>query len=413
MVSPSVVIACSGTPLCAWGRDGKDSSKTWWQAPNWWGAVSKKMVWFGTSGPSAKTTRVFAAGLKGRDVSREDQSRTKGNSNLSLAPAEDGVAVVSLPRNVDYISSLGNSYVKHLVKLRRNAATRHSTSSVLVMGTIPLREICESVEFDAEGQRGPNLINVLLVRDDAETPGGLTRFSQRVVRVSVAVMSKITGLDSPPEALGVLSYPSSFTTLELHQDKLSANSQMQKWCPSPRRILVLDAIQDPGNLGTLIRTAAAFAWDGLFLLPGCCDPFNEKALRASRGACFRVPIAVGDWHHVQKFAVSNSLELYAGDPEPVSGSREIELKMPGTRNSERGDDSGADRRFLLDMDAGITNLKPLTSFQQGLCLVLGSEGQGLSDHIVKDCIPVGIPMPGKYESLNVAVAGGILMFLLR
>lgn len=87
------------------------------------------------------------------------------------------------------------------------------------------------------------MINVLLVRDDAETPGGLTRFSQRVVRVSVAVMTKITGLDSPPEALGVLSYPSSFTTLELDQDKLSANSRLQKLCPSPRRILVLDAIQ--------------------------------------------------------------------------------------------------------------------------------------------------------------------------
>lgn len=97
------------------------------------------MVWSGTSGPGAKATRVFAAGLKGRDVSREDQSRTKGQSNVSLAPAEDDVAVVSLPSNVDYISSLGNSYVKHLVKLRRNAATRHSTSSVLVMGTIPLR----------------------------------------------------------------------------------------------------------------------------------------------------------------------------------------------------------------------------------------------------------------------------------
>ncbi|KAL3701317.1 hypothetical protein R1sor_019339 [Riccia sorocarpa] len=339
----------------------------------------------------------------------QEEPRTNGRGDRMPPPAEEDKRI-RLPSNVDYISSVGNPYVKHLVKLRRSAATRQSTSSVLIMGSIPLREVCESVEFDAEVQGGVGIISVLLVREDVSTPEGLTRFSQRVVRVSVAVMSKITGLDSPPESMGVLSYPPSFTSLKDHQE--SADSQLHKWCPSPRRILVLDAIQDPGNLGTLIRTAAAFGWDGLFLLPGCCDPFNEKALRAARGASFRVPIAVGSWHHVRQLAAVNDLKLFAGEPEPLASDARGK-NSPQNRNEKMSKDFGG-VAISLDLHGDINmKLKPLISSQEGLCLVLGSEGQGLSEDILNDCTPVGIPMPGRFESLNVAVAGGILMFLLR
>ena len=59
---------------------------------------------------------------------------------------------------------------------------------------------------------------------------------------------------------------------------------------STQRLLVLEAVQDPGNLGTLLRTAAALLWDTVWLLDGCCDPYNEKALRAARGATFQVGV---------------------------------------------------------------------------------------------------------------------------
>ena len=55
-----------------------------------------------------------------------------------------------------------------------------------------------------------------------------------------------------------------------------------------RRVLVLDGVQDPGNLGTLVRTAAALAWDAVYLTDGCCDPFSDKAIRSSRGATLQV-----------------------------------------------------------------------------------------------------------------------------
>ncbi|EKX51956.1 hypothetical protein GUITHDRAFT_134270 [Guillardia theta CCMP2712] len=61
-----------------------------------------------------------------------------------------------------------------------------------------------------------------------------------------------------------------------------------------KRIIVLDRIQDPGNLGTLLRTAAGLGWDAALLLDGCSDPFNEKAIRAARGAQWRLGVCYGD-----------------------------------------------------------------------------------------------------------------------
>ena len=66
------------------------------------------------------------------------------------------------------------------------------------------------------------------------------------------------------------------------------------------RLLALEGVQDPGNMGTLLRSAAAFGWDGVHLLAGCCDPFNDKALRASRGAAFKVPLSRGGWTQLQQ-----------------------------------------------------------------------------------------------------------------
>lgn len=315
--------------------------------------------------------------------------------------------IVRLPMSVDYIASPGNAYIKHLVRLRHNPKARSATASVLVVGTVPLREICESVEKGEQSGRGTKSpIDVLLVREDAAqslVSEELGRVSRRIVRVSADAMSRLSGLDSPPELAGVLGFPPTFTSFQPFSRNSSSSSishhdRTRKWCcnEKPRRILVLDAIQDPGNLGTLLRTAAAFAWEGVFLLHGCCDPFNDKALRASRGAGFRVPIGVGEWEHVREFAVANELKLYAGDPQP---------------QPEVGSANGSSTTANRDKDDELEF--PFVDDGQGLCLVLGSEGQGLSDRVMKDCVPIGIPMPGNFESLNVAVAGGILMFLLK
>lgn len=127
--------------------------------------------------------------------------------------------------------------------------------------------------------------------------------------------------------------------------------------------------------------------DGIYLLPGCCDPFNEKALRAARGASFQLPIVSGNWSHLMTLKTEFDMKMLAGHPENNDdGSKSISLLS----------------QELADTFAG----KPL-------CLVLGSEGNGLSKETLENCDLVSIPMEGMFESLNVSVAGGIFLFMLR
>ncbi|KAK9916932.1 hypothetical protein WJX75_008939 [Coccomyxa subellipsoidea] len=137
--------------------------------------------------------------------------------------------------------------------------------------------------------------------------------------------------------------------------------------------------------GSLIRTAAGLGWDGVYLLPGCCDPFNDKALRASRGAAFKLPIAIGNWQGIDQIADHHNLACFGAEPH-----HSAEEDLPETRASS----------------------DEISSGHRGLCLVLGNEGQGLSEDAQSRCQPLTIPMAGRMESLNVSHAGAILMFAL-
>ena len=137
-------------------------------------------------------------------------------------------------------------------------------------------------------------------------------------------------------------------------------------------VLALDRLQDPGNLGTLFRTALALGWEGVFLIGDTVDPFNDKALRASQGASLFLPRRSGTSEEFQKWIHAQKLPAVAAD----SGGGPIP-KLP------RG------------------------------CLILGQEGEGL-DPALKEAYPACcIPMKGDVDSLNVAVAGGILLYSMR
>jgi TrmH family RNA methyltransferase len=128
--------------------------------------------------------------------------------------------------------------------------------------------------------------------------------------------------------------------------------------------LALWRVGDPGNVGTLIRTADAFG-AGVVLSRGCADPLGPKALRASAGAVFRVPLLA--WDEAPEPRVA--LVAHGG-----SAIAETELPAP-----------------------------PLT-------ILLGSEREGLPDDLVTDCYKVTSPFPGEAESLNVASAGAIALY---
>ncbi|KAF3975322.1 hypothetical protein CMV_001422 [Castanea mollissima] len=288
---------------------------------------------------------------------------------------------VPLPSHVQSITSTSNPFVKHCLKLRHNSSYRHSHGSVLVVGATPIREIYRFQESSQDKTVG---MDCLLLLDKAEVPEGIDDLSVRIVRVSSMVMRKLSGLQSTEsiEAIALMSIPTSFFNVVDGQEK----ADCQRWFPSPHRILVLDGIQDPGNLGTLLRSAMAFKWGGVFQLPGCCDPFNEKALRASRGASFQLPIVSGSWVHLEAIINEFQMKVLAGHPESTGNLK------PVARLSQELADS------FVDVP---------------LCFVLGSEGSGLSEKSLQVCELVSIPMAGEFESLNVSVAGGIFLYMLQ
>lgn len=140
------------------------------------------------------------------------------------------------------------------------------------------------------------------------------------------------------------------------------------------RYLVLDGVQDPGNVGTIWRTADALGAQGVFLLPGCADPFSPKTVRASMGACFRLPVWETGLEGLTARLEEEDIPLYA---------------------TALADDT-ADVR---EIDWGVS------------AAVIGSEGRGVSPAVVSACRrTVGIPMRARCESLNAAVAAAIVLW---
>ena len=140
------------------------------------------------------------------------------------------------------------------------------------------------------------------------------------------------------------------------------------------RLIVLEGIQDPGNLGTVLRTADAFGMDRVILLPGCADPYNPKTVRATMGAVFRMPLSEMGYPELKQFSLENGISLYAA---------------------------------ALDADAEDVRAVKL----QRAAAVVGSEGSGISREaraLCQGCVK--IPMAGRCESLNAAVAAAILMW---
>lgn len=143
---------------------------------------------------------------------------------------------------------------------------------------------------------------------------------------------------------------------------------------SPGRYLALDTLQDPGNVGTIWRTADALGADGLFLVGNCADPFGPKAVRASMGACFRLPVWEVTPQELQTLAQAAALPLYAA--------------------TLRGDSVQLGQAPLGE---GI--------------VVIGNEGRGISPEMLELCDrAVKIPMRERCESLNAAAAAAVILW---
>lgn len=138
-------------------------------------------------------------------------------------------------------------------------------------------------------------------------------------------------------------------------------------------VLVLDAVQDPGNAGTVLRTAEALGAVAAVALPGTVDVWNPKVVRASAGSVFRLPVLDLAWQEARDWLRERGSAVWASDAEgePIG----------------RGD-----------------------AVPAGVALILGNEGAGVSPEVLAEADRrVAVPLPGGAESLNVAVASAILM----
>lgn len=164
------------------------------------------------------------------------------------------------------------------------------------------------------------------------------------------------------------------TDTETSQGLLAVLAYSPLPVPSPLNFLLIpDQIRDPGNLGTLIRTAAAANVQAVILPPETTDAFAPKVVRAGMGAHFRLPIQALNWDEIERLCTHAGLRVVLAD-------------MAG--------------RACWEAD-----------FRTPLALIVGGEAQGASQaaHRLANDL-VGIPMPGETESLNAGVAGSILMF---
>ncbi len=241
------------------------------------------------------------------------------------------------------ISSLQHPIIKYLAQLRTDKALRAENRSVLVSGIKLIQEISQT-----------HRIKKLLL-GDGYTPAVPIQ-SQETFIVSDAILKKVTALQNPEPIAA---------EIEILED----SNLFEK-----KSLLILDQISDPGNLGTLFRSALSLGWEGIFLTPGSTDPFNEKALRAARGATFKIPFKQGSYEELYTLLKENQMDLFIAD---------------------------------VDGDAVDTLTPPPT-----LALVLGNEAHGANQDLKASGQAIKIPIQ-MMQSLNVTAAGAILMYLLK
>ncbi len=243
------------------------------------------------------------------------------------------------------ITSRQNHIIKHIRKLASDRKYRRAYGEFL----------CEGPKMLAEAEHWDFVPRTILSCDE----GLLQQWAGRAARVALVdadLLAYAADTETPQRVIFTCSIPDAVGELP------------------GRRLLVLDGVQDPGNVGTIWRTADAFGADALVLLNGCADPWSPKVVRSTMGACFRLPVVSCTPDELAEELRAKSIPLYA------TALREDTVDI-----------RGADLRRAA--------------------VVIGSEGRGVSDGVLERCeLTLKIPMRERCESLNAAMAAGIVLW---
>ena len=243
------------------------------------------------------------------------------------------------------ISSRKNPLLQQVKKLLSSRAERRKTGLFVADGTKLLEE---AVKY------WPGLQTVILTDGvEIQVPDHV-----RVVRVPEDVMASISPMEAPQGALFLGRLP-----------------EQTEFVPK-KGMLILDGVQDPGNIGTILRTADAMDVP-VVLLEGCADPWSWKVIRSTMGAAFRTPVVQASWEEV------------------LGKCREAGIPIGVTALSDRA------------VDIRSADLSEMA-------LVIGSEGRGVRKEVLENADhELIIPMNPHCESLNAAIAAAIVMWEIR
>ena len=249
---------------------------------------------------------------------------------------------------MEIISSTKNEKIKELAKLQ-TAKGRKKAGLYLLEG--------EHLVEEAIKEKAP--IELLVVSSDRmeDYQYLLAQAAVHVLVVSPDVFQKLSMTETTQGILAIVKI------------------ENQTEPPYSGRIIVLDAVQDPGNLGTIVRTADAAGFDAVVLGAGTVDLYNDKVIRSMQGSHFHIPVFQAD------------LREYL----PALKDKGVEVAVTALHRDSK--------------DYSILQGK------SDIAIVVGNEGQGVSSEVIDLAdIVVTIPMFGKAESLNVAIASALLMY---
>lgn len=261
-----------------------------------------------------------------------------------------------MPRQV---TAFSNTTVKRLRSLR-DKKHRRSEGLFLAEGLRIIAEARDSgrlpeiIAFSPDGAKHKLAAEIIAA---TEAAGG------EAIETTPDILSKMSGKDNPQMLLGAYRQPDT---------ALAAidRSTAPLW-------IVAQALRDPGNIGTILRTGDAVGAGGLILIDDCADPFSVEAVRASMGALFTQQIASARW------------------PEFVEWIRGGEGQLVGTSLKATSD--------YLD-----------ARYDKPCLLLIGNEQQGLPQAYEQECdLLVKIPMAGRADSLNAAVAAAVMAFAVK
>ena len=250
----------------------------------------------------------------------------------------------------DFITSTANPQVKHIRSLVRSRKDRHDERMFVVEG---IRLVAEALQHT---QPTAILYDPAQLATTARGRALLDQLEQQptAAPTTAAILAQLSDVETPQGVIAAVQQP-QLVVLDL------------------TLALVLDGVQDPGNVGTLLRSAEAAGVDVVVCLRGTADVWSPKVVRAGMGVHFRLPLVVdSDWP-AARILLAPIQRFFAAVQDAPTPYDRADWRMP-------------------------------------VALVVGNEGNGVSEQTLEFAQPITIPMLGTVESLNAAVAGSVILF---